>query len=143
MNEVLWLDALFLAFVYQIKHFLSDYILQTGRFFLGKFSANTKEWIPALSVHCFVHGISTYYIASTWLISKSHKDVFFVLSLSLFDASIHFMMDRLKASPHMWGRYGATKNTKPWFWWALGFDQMIHHLTHYIIILFMIDRVAL
>lgn len=26
------------------------------------------------------------------------------------------------------------------FWWALGFDQMVHHLTHYAIIAFLVTR---
>lgn len=27
------------------------------------------------------------------------------------------------------------------FWWALGFDQMVHHLTHYVIIFIMYTKV--
>lgn len=110
------------------------------------------------------------------------------LGLGILDLMIHFGMDRIKASPNLWGKFKAlsafefmalsseprlkivftpdrggfseTKTTlknfsgKPafgfkevdekeaktllkgntYFWWALGADQMVHHLTHYWII---------
>ena len=59
---------------------------------------------------------------------------------------VHFTMDRIKASPNMLGRFKPlTKETYPtaneaaiksntYFWWSLGLDQGVHHLTHYVII---------
>jgi hypothetical protein len=47
------------------------------------------------------------------------------------DAGIHFTIDRIKASPSMFGRIGMAR---PLFWEVLGVDQMLHHLTHYLII---------
>ena len=81
----------------------------------------------------------------------------------------HFIMDRIKASPDLLGRYKAldyncyvgvaqmaegimpvpvakeeVETKKAWaldrlksnvyFWWCLGLDQGVHHLTHYFII---------
>jgi hypothetical protein len=135
-----YLDVLLLVGIYQIKHFLIDFILQTPTFFLGKFSANPRVWIPALTVHTLLHAASTYLISSQWMLTQGYTNQAFFISLAAFDMSMHFFMDRLKASPKMWGRFGATSKTQPWFWWALGFDQMIQHFTHYIIILFMVSK---
>ena len=82
---------------------------------------------------------------------------------AMFDFIVHFTMDRIKASPKMLGRYNTlTKeqfiealdvvrcnaNLSPTtvqiaqkklddnerFWYSLGLDQFVHHVTHYIII---------
>lgn len=59
-------------------------------------------------------------------------------------------MDRIKASPKRLGKYKALtssefekateeqKKSNTYFWWALGLDQGVHHLTHYLIIYFLI-----
>ncbi len=85
-----------------------------------------------------------------------------VWGLGAFDFGIHFIMDRIKAAPHYLGRFKALsaremealqggkpsktfrgitygeimkmKKSNTYFWWCLGFDQMVHHLTHYYII---------
>jgi hypothetical protein len=170
MNEMLLLIV-----IYQIKHFLADYPLQTP-YMLGKFK--DKGWVQPLATHCAVHSLFTIVIASMY------AGVGLLAScLALFDFTAHFIMDRIKASPKMLGRYTAltkddfkehndvvsqftqeirdlslSQETLPmaaevraglntekleWhdrlrsnklFWWSLGFDQMVHHLTHYVII---------
>jgi hypothetical protein len=89
----------------------------------------------------------------------------------MLDFFAHFVMDRVKASPKLLGRYkvlSATDLTKllqeqqhlaklhqikaipdgpykielvdrkfkenKYFWWALGFDQMVHHLTDLLVV---------
>jgi hypothetical protein len=140
---MIWL----LLVVYQIKHFLADYPLQ-GKFMLGKFLPFPKFILPLLA-HASVHSVFTFLIA--WCF----KDWHFALALGLGDGIVHFIVDRIKASPELGGRFKAlTKETytalmapdvKPderaaalksntYFWWALGADQMAHHLTHYLLI---------
>jgi hypothetical protein len=152
-----------LLVLYQIKHFACDYPLQ-GRYMLGKFKPG-YEWILPLLAHSSVHGVATFLIA----LFVKPKSAFW---LALLDLTIHFAMDRIKASPNLLGRYKALDaNCYPgvaafasgdfkslgvqlskedrvvkqqWgiqrlkenthFWWALGLDQGVHHLTHYIII---------
>ncbi len=63
--------------------------------------------------------------------NQSHIILFTLLGLTLFDFIVHFVVDRVKAHPDLGGRW---KADNPKFWWALGGDQAIHHLTHYIII---------
>jgi hypothetical protein len=48
--------------------------------------------------------------------------------LALVDFAIHFVLDRFRSGPRYLGRY--TDLDKPLFWWILGLDQMLHHLTH-------------
>lgn len=116
-----------LLVLFQIKHFLCDYPLQRP-YMLGK----TKEdgWFLPLLAHASVHAIFTF------LIVLMFGGLKLAIILSLADLVIHFVVDRIKASPRLGGRF---KPTEPYFWWALGADQMAHHLTHYafIFIIFM------
>jgi hypothetical protein len=156
-----------LLVVFQVKHLLCDYPLQF-RWMLGKFSPNWREWVPALAAHASVHALATFFIA---LYFGSHE----AAVLGVADFWLHAIMDRIKASPDLMGRWkalsagdfqrladqgtrlsagialgGSVEQLQEWrwewdnirekvkgntyFWWALGFDQFIHHLTHYFII---------
>ncbi len=161
----------FLLALYQIKHLLADYFLQTP-WMLKKFSPDPKVWVPSLAAHAGVHALMT--LAIVYVLRPE-----LCLPLAVFDFVAHFVMDRIKASPKLLGRYKALsgaeymwikgnidkevgaqrKRVDNWgleggymvhqrsidsywkqlddntrFWWALGFDQSIHHLTHYAII---------
>lgn len=118
-----------LLVVYQLKHFIADYPLQ-GEYMLGKFKSGW-DWVKPLAAHCAVHAAFTLIIA---LIVLS-GNIGLALCLALMDFVIHFCMDRVKASPNIWGKYNPQQ---PKFWYALGVDQMVHHLTHYIIIFIML-----
>lgn len=149
MNEVF---LLLLAF--QAKHFIADYILQTERMLL-KFSRFVTDWVPALGAHCLVHMVFTFIIS---IIYTNNIDLSFVVSI--MDYIIHFIMDRIKASPFLLGKFKPLSGMEyrfykdesesdnetiseyskeklkhnKYFWWALGLDQTVHHLTHYGII---------
>lgn len=152
-THVLWLLILF-----QIKHFLADYLFQT-KWMLGKFKPGI-DFVKPLMAHCAVHALFTFGLCWAWHNYTLCK-VGVSLSLALLDFAIHFVMDRVKASPDMLGRFKTltpdeykrcSNIVNSWapetnaddakrrlrgntfFWWALGFDQMVHHLTHYLII---------
>lgn len=112
-----------LLVLFQFKHFLADYPLQ-GRYMLGKFKTGF-EWVLPLLAHAGMHALFTF------VILVNFTSPIFACKLSVFDAAVHFVVDRIKASPNLLGRW---KPDKPYFWWALGADQMCHHLTHYLII---------
>lgn len=137
-----------LLLIYQIKHFLADFPLQTP-YMLGKFKSGT-EWIPPLLAHAGMHGFFTLMIATAFLFDKPWGISW---GLAFVDFAVHFVVDRIKASPVLLGRYKAlsandflnlkylptcVQETKlksnRFFWWSLGWDQMMHHLTHYYII---------
>lgn len=116
-----------LLVLFQLKHFIADYPLQ-GQYMLGKFKSGT-DWILPLAAHSSVQATGTF------MISILFVDFNIALSLAVLDFVLHSTMDRIKASPNMLGKF--TPDNK-YFWWALGFDQMFHHLTHYIIIFIII-----
>ncbi len=141
------LEVFVLLIAFQIKHFLADYPLQTP-YMLGKFKPGW-DFLEPLAAHAGVHAAMTALIC--WVVNPS------LMWLALVDFAIHFMMDRIKAGPKYLGRFKALsgkemlnilsyKDTigldkfKPqlvsnvFFWWSLGLDQMIHHLTHYFIV---------
>jgi hypothetical protein len=113
-----------LLIIFQVKHFLADFPLQ-GKYMLGKFKREMRDWFFPLVAHGLVHASFTFGIV--WYF----KDPLSAAALAMIDFNLHCFMDRIKASPNIWGRY---KIEDKRFWWALGFDQMFHHLTHYLII---------
>lgn len=148
-----------LLVIFQFKHYYADYKLQ-NEYMLGKFKE--KGWVKPLAAHCFVHASFTFVIAAITL------NLYTMFALAAFDFIVHFIMDRIKASPKLLGRHKAispekykqlkndilvTSKVGDWeafdqardmfgmamesnrkFWLALGIDQMVHHLTHYVII---------
>ena len=171
-----------LLVVYQIKHFLADYPLQTP-YMLGKFK-KYPDFIHPLATHASVHALFTMLIA----ICCGHIGPV-ASALALFDFTVHFIVDRIKASPDLLGRFHAitkkdyemhlrdvqhledmiknesyrdqtgqsvehyegrlskcknefalTMKSNVRFWWALGADQMAHHLTHYVIIYILVTQ---
>lgn len=107
-----------LLIVFQLKHFICDYPLQ-GTYMLEKLRAT--NWVLPLAAHAAVHATATFLIA-IWF------SIHLAIILAITDFILHFTIDRLKASPNYGGRF---KPDQPYFWWALGADQMAHHFTHY------------
>lgn len=144
-----------LLVIYQIKHFVADYLLQT-EWMLGKFKAGWEFVLP-LTAHVSVHGALTFWIAVT--VTGSFE---LALSLALIDMVLHFAMDRFKASPRLLGRYKPVSaseyeyikslsgpayevlaprlRSNRLFWVSIGLDQAVHHLTHYLLIYLMVVR---
>ena len=116
-----------LLVLFQLKHFVCDYPLQ-NQYMLGKMQAT--NWIKPLAAHAAVHSLATY------IITMYFVGPFIAILFALADFIIHFTVDRIKASPKLGGRFNPTQ---PYFWWALGADQMAHHLTHYLFIAIIIS----
>jgi hypothetical protein len=149
-----------LLVAFQFKHFLADYPFQT-EFMLGKFK--DTGWFEPLAAHCAVHAFGTATIA--YFVGAPGPLMYL---LPLLDFVVHFLMDRQKASPYRWGRFKALTGDaflkvkadaatgsyyernaalvalrdNKLFWWSLGFDQMVHHLTHYAIIGLLVQSVS-
>jgi uncharacterized membrane protein len=124
-------DVMLLLVLFQLKHFICDYPLQ-GTYMLGKFKE--EGWQIPLFCHAAVHYLGTFTVIMLydWLTFTDLSDTApGAMLLALVDLVVHFGVDRLKASPKLLGRWPTTSR---YFWWALGFDQMLHHLTHYAII---------
>ncbi len=178
------LDLIFiLLIVFQFKHFIADYPLQTP-YMLGKFK--DKGWVLPLASHCAVHFLFTFFIVGLTLRSSTSNQLGLTLmfGLAVLDFMIHFIMDRIKASPKLLGRYEAISKeqfkglvesrqicisaieygrkshlglenkglqelaridnkfkSNTYFWYSLGLDQMVHHLTDILIIYILVQYV--
>jgi Protein of unknown function (DUF3307) len=99
---------------WQIKHFICDFPLQNN-YMLGKFKPFPFYILP-LFQHSAVHAFGT-----AWLCALFNWPLWFIA----FDLVTHFIIDRIKASPSLGGRW---KPSDKYFWWALGADQMAHQL---------------
>ena len=109
---------------FQLKHFLSDYPLQTN-FMLGK--SKLIDWHWPLVCHCLVHAGFTLIIVACFT-----GEPMFAIALMLADFVIHFEIDNVKTRMTRGMNPGQSS-----FWSWLGFDQMLHHLTHYGFIMLM------
>lgn len=168
MNKIICLCV-----IMQFKHFIADYPLQNA-YMLGKFKKN--GWVLPLLAHCGVHFAFTLVIA--WVASNSFN---VGLILAFLDLSIHFIMDRIKASPTLLGKFEALSKgefkgvveslalvqaglsypnfdiadqsqiehtrlmkrikSNTYFWYALGFDQLVHHLTDLLVIYIIMSNI--
>jgi hypothetical protein len=117
-----------LLVVFQVKHLVADYPLQT-KYMLGKFKDGWDFFFPLWS-HCLVHAYITFFIVMYF------TDISVAVKCFYIDFIIHFIMDRIKAGPKYLGRFKDMTDRK--FWWCLGLDQMVHHMTHYLIIYFIL-----
>lgn len=153
-----------LLVVFQLKHFIVDYPLQT-EYHLGKFRDDWGFFWPLFN-HCLLHALAAGNIV-IWF-GESHPNLKLAIVLGLFNGTIHFFMDRIKAGKKYMGRwkpltaeqwiqakkdsrYLNLENSMPlieqaekklnsnrYFWWSIGFDQMVHHLTDITCIYFMV-----
>ncbi|MCH9673582.1 MAG: DUF3307 domain-containing protein [Gammaproteobacteria bacterium] len=117
---------LFLIFIllvaFQVKHFIADFPLQ--REYMLRKTLPGWSFLAPLTVHCGVHAAGTLAIVLCVDPSKSW--------LAAVDFVLHFVMDRIKASPRYLGRFNDL--SRPAYWNCFGIDQMVHHLTSYGII---------
>ena len=90
--------ALLLVAAFKVKHFVADYPLQTP-YMLGKFKPT--GWVRPLAAHAGVHA------AITALVALGAGAGLLALGCALLDFVVHFVMDRVKASPNLMGRWKA------------------------------------
>jgi Protein of unknown function (DUF3307) len=110
--------------VLTVKHVVADFFLQSSWMALGK--DQKSGWALPLLVHCLIHGALT-----TALILIIAPRFWFV---GLIDFAIHITVDRAK------GLCVSTFNVHPghpWFWWLIGIDQALHHLTGFFLSIYM------
>ena len=107
---VAWMLAL------TIKHVVADFFLQTTWMAKGK-DARTG-WALPLLVHCLIHGVLT-----TAIVAAVIPRLWFI---GLIDFAVHICIDRAKGL--CVSHFGVTPESH-WFWWLIGIDQALHHLT--------------
>lgn len=115
-----------LLVMFQVKHFIADFPLQ--REYMLKKRLPGWAFVVPLAIHCSVHAFLTLLIC---LFVNP-----FLWWLAIVDFIVHFVMDRIKSGPQFLGRFD--DHSKAGFWNSLGFDQMVHHLTHIGIIYYLV-----
>lgn len=102
--------------VLTVKHVVADFLLQTSWMALGK--DRRTGWALPLLAHCAIHGVLT-----TLLVAIMQPRLWFI---GLIDFAIHITVDRAKG--YCMSRFNVTPD-RQWFWWLIGIDQALHHLT--------------
>ena len=75
-------------------------------------------WALPLLVHCAIHGV----LAIAVLLVLAPRFWF----LGLADFALHLIIDRAKG--FCVSTFNVTMDHQ-WFWWLIGIDQALHHLT--------------
>lgn len=116
MNNIFYFFILF-----QMKHFIADFILQNNRIASQKGSN-----FFYLFLHSFHHAILTFMIV---IFFKQNYYLGFILSfIEIFS---HSAIDFLKANKSLLGKFAYPSKL---FWVFLGFDQMLHQLNYLVYI---------
>jgi hypothetical protein len=129
----MFFELLTLLLVFQLKHLVVDYYLQTPRMYGNK--GKPYGWFWPLVEHAGVHAVATFLILVFFFVLTSG----FTLSdaqvvgatAAAFDFVTHFITDRWKATRKHSSR-------EPQFWINLGWDQMIHHIVGILIVFWVV-----
>jgi hypothetical protein len=102
-----------------VKHAIADFLLQTEfqRREKGRYGA------PGGLVHCLIHILATAPVF--WLLPAISMATAAALLAAEF--AIHYHLDWTK---DWYVRSRRLTAEKPEYWWALGFDQLLHGLTY-------------
>jgi len=100
-----------------LKHFVADFVLQTGWIAHGK--ERKEGWMAPLAIHALGHASLTLCIAL--LVAPG------LWWLAFVDFSAHAAIDRGKT---IIARCGGWSAEEAGFWWLLGSDQFMHQVTN-------------
>lgn len=106
-----------------IKHFICDFPLQM---FPWIYQNKGRYLHLAGIVHAGIHGIGTFIVLSFFI------DINTSIRLAMLDLLLHYHIDWAKMN--LSRAYGLKPNNSEWFWVLLGLDQLLHHLTYFVII---------
>jgi len=112
--------VLVLLVLFQIKHFVADYPLQTPEMIRGKGILFNPQGI----LHSLHHSGLTLVTLGIFALVHPIAIIPAVL-ISVSEFFVHYVIDYSKMQ---YGKSLTTNDSR--FWWAIGFDQMLHHLTY-------------
>ncbi|MBR1220672.1 DUF3307 domain-containing protein [Bradyrhizobium sp. U87765 SZCCT0131] len=101
-----------------VKHVIGDFLLQTTWMAKGKDSAGA--WLVPLTAHCLIHGA-----LATLLFAVLAPKLWF---LGIADFVVHLIIDRTKG--YLVAKFQIAPGHQ-WFWWLIGIDQALHHVTDF------------
>lgn len=112
-------EALFLLF---IKHFICDFPLQANPWMYR----NKGTYLhPGGIAHAGIHALGTLLVLAPFIGSVS-------MLYATIDMLVHYHIDWAKMNVSQ--RYDLQPNNSERFWILLGFDQLLHHITYFIIV---------
>ncbi|SFN64743.1 Protein of unknown function [Roseovarius lutimaris] len=112
------LDLIAVLILFQIKHFIGDYLWQTG----WMLANNGRYGHPGGLAHAGLHGT-----LSAPILIWAGVPIAATLMLALAEAVLHYHIDWSKARTV---RRHHLDETQPAFWRYLGLDQGAHQLTY-------------
>jgi hypothetical protein len=104
--------------VLEIKHFIFDYPLQTGYQLRNKVTYGHAGGL----LHAGLHVLGT---SAIFLLVR--PSIWVILSILVGEFLVHYHLDWAKGQ--LTKRSGATTHDAI-YWWGIGLDQMLHHLTY-------------
>jgi hypothetical protein len=110
-----------------LKHVVADFLLQNTWMAVGK--DQKTGWALPLLTHCAIHGV-----IATLLVVAVQPRLWFV---GLVDFVIHITIDRIKGICA--ANFGITIGHR-FFWWLIGIDQALHHLTDFFLAIFIVTN---
>lgn len=116
-------ELLLLITLFVVKHFVVDFLLQTK----WQWSNKHKLGHPGGIFHSWLHGITTVLILTHFKVEPS---VCFIIGS--IEWIVHYFIDYFKMVAGICT--GWKCDNSPYFWWLLGFDQLLHYLTYIVII---------
>lgn len=114
-------SALFLLFV---KHFICDFPLQA---YPWMYRNKGTYCHPGGIAHAAIHGFGSLIVLFPFIGIPA-------LFYAAIDFIVHYHIDWAKMN--IGKRYDWQPNTSERFWILLGFDQLLHHMTYFVIVYF-------
>lgn len=122
---------LFILFLFQLKHFITDFPLQSYYEILGRIN-NNQSWFLPLVVHGALHGLFTVAILLiVGVILTGEILIIPAIALGIFDAVFHIFVDSGVLFVGRFTDYTLKNNA---FVQLFGLDQLVHQLTYLVII---------
>jgi hypothetical protein len=121
--------------VFQLKHMLCDFPLQSDFMRIGK--AKETDWLAPLLMHCGVHAAGTFIV--TFAVCKYYAVAFpemIAFCCTLFDFGTHWLVDLIKARMPIW--MPSLRTSIRYYWWSMGVDQFAHHLGNLAIVAYLV-----
>jgi hypothetical protein len=103
-----------------VKHWICDFVIQTQYQVTNK----GRYGHPGGILHAAIHGLGTG-VCVAFVVPGS------ALIMAALDAVVHYHVDWAKSALN---RVTGWTADRPQFWWLLGADQLLHHITYCIIV---------
>lgn len=123
VNTLMWVFALLF-----LKHFVVDFPMQTHY----QYSNKGTYGHPGGILHAGLHTIGTLVFLVPFL---GYSGLLLILSIA--EGVVHYHIDWAKMQINTRANWAC--NTSEWFWVLLGFDQFLHYMTYFVMMMVYIN----